>query len=140
MVDLEIVRSPLASIAEMPSLLRRHEKVPVEDFLTNRELQLAVEHALLIAIQSLLDLATHILADSELRDIADYRDALLKLGQIKVIPLHFAESISEMAGFRNRLVHEYQEIDPKRVHAFLRTRLGDFEEFLRYLRDHFRLT
>lgn len=52
---------------------------------------------------------------------------------------HFAESIADMAGFRNRLIHEYQEVDPRKVHHFLSARLGDFEEFLRCLRDHFRL-
>ena len=34
---------------------------------------------------------------------------------------------------------QYQEIDPKRVYRFLTERLADFEEFIRYLRDHFRL-
>lgn len=63
-----------------------------------------------------------------------------ELAQIKVLPSSFSESIADMAGFRNRLIHEYQDIDPRKVHEFLQNRLGDFEEFIRYPRDYFRLS
>ncbi len=139
MVDVEIIRSRLATLVEMLSILKRHQKLSLKSYLEDRERQLIVEHALLVGIQSILDLATHILADSEVKDISDYRDALLKLGRIKVLPSHFAERIADMAGFRNLLIHEYQEIDSRKVHGFLTQRLSDFEEFIRYLRDHFRL-
>jgi uncharacterized protein YutE (UPF0331/DUF86 family) len=35
-----------------------------------------------------------------------------------------------MAGFRNILVHEYLEIDRRRVYRALRTELRDFETFV----------
>lgn len=139
MVDLEIVRSRLATLTEMLSILKRHQKLSLKAYLEDRERQLVIEHALLVGIQSILDLATHVLADSDVRDISDYRDALLKLARIKVLPSHFSEQIADMAGFRNLLIHEYQEINPQKVHQFLTQRLTDFEEFIRYLRDHFRL-
>lgn len=140
MVDPEVVRTRLESIREMLEVLHRHQKIPLNEFLTNRDSQLAVEHALFIAIQSLLDLGSHVLADMEIRNIADYRDVILKLGQAKVLPPHFAQSIADMAGFRNRLIHEYQDIDPAKLYEFLQHRLGDFEEFMKYIRDHFRLS
>lgn len=138
MVDKEVVRSRLESIREMLETLQRHRKLNLEEFLNNRDHQLASEHALYIAIQSLLDLGSHILADQGIRDITDYRDIIMKLAQAKVLPSFFAESIADMAGFRNRLIHEYQDIDPRKVYEFLQKRLGDFEEFLRYIRDYFR--
>ena len=140
MVQTEVIRSKLESIREMLAILRRHQKKSLEDFLADRDSQLAVEHALLVAIQSLLDLGSHLLADREVRNISDYRDVILKLGQVKILPAFFSESIAEMAGFRNRLIHEYQEIDPRKVHQFLQARLQDFEDFIRYIRDHFRLS
>ncbi len=140
MVQIEIVRAKLEAIREMLETLRRHQKKPLEDFLSDRDTQLATEHALFIAIQSVLDLGSHTLADKGIRNVTDYRDVLIKLGQAKVIPPFFAESIADMAGFRNRLVHEYQDVDPKKVHDFLQHRLVDFEEFIRYIRDYFRLS
>lgn len=139
MVEIEILRSRLESIREMLEILRRHQEKSLEDFLKDRDSQLAVEHALYLAIQNILDLGSHILADRGIRDVSDYRDVILKLGQAKVLPGSFAESIADMAGFRNRLIHEYKDIDPGKVHEFLQHRLGDFEDFLRYIRDQFRI-
>jgi len=36
-----------------------------------------------------------------------------------------------MAGFRNVLVHEYLEIDRRRVYGVLRDDLGDFAKFIK---------
>ena len=36
-----------------------------------------------------------------------------------------------MAGFRNILVHEYLEIDRRRVYQILKDDLDDFERFIR---------
>ena len=36
-----------------------------------------------------------------------------------------------MASFRNLLVHEYMEIDRRRVYRVLKNDLGDFERFIK---------
>lgn len=140
MVDKEVIQSRLESIREMLETLQRHRKFDLQEFLDNRDRQLATEHALYLAIQSVLDLGSHILADQGIRNVSDYPDIIMKLAQAKVLPSFFAESIADMAGFRNRLIHEYQDIDPHKVYEFLQKRLGDFEEFIRYIRDYFQLS
>ncbi len=140
MVDPNIVRTRLDAIREMLGVLRKHQKLALEDFLASRDIQLAVEHALFIAIQSLLDLGSHILADMQINNITDYRDVIIKLGSSKILPSHFSDSIADMAGFRNRLIHEYEDTDPRKIYEFLQHRLGDFEEFMRHIRDHFHLS
>jgi uncharacterized protein YutE (UPF0331/DUF86 family) len=39
----------------------------------------------------------------------------------------------QMAGFRNRLVHLYWEIDDAQVHAYLQEKLADFDSFAQYI-------
>ena len=140
MVKIDVFNAKFDSINKMLLILREHQKLSLQEFLEQQTIQLAVEHALFVAIQSLLDLGSHILADREIRNIADYRDVLVKLGREMILPPHFAESIVNMASFRNRLIHEYEDVNPKLVYEFLQTRLGDFEEFMRHIRDYFRLT
>lgn len=36
-----------------------------------------------------------------------------------------------MVGFRNKLVHGYEEVSPERVYDVAAHRLGDFESFIR---------
>jgi len=49
----------------------------------------------------------------------------------KVLPKPLSKRLISMAGFRNVLVHEYLEIDRRRVWRVLNDELGDFEKFIR---------
>jgi uncharacterized protein YutE (UPF0331/DUF86 family) len=123
----------------MLSVLEQYQSMPDKLFLENRDAQLAAEHALLIAIQSVLDLGSHILADKGVQNISSDRDVLLQLGKVKVLPRPFAEEIANMAGFRNRLIHEYEDVNPQKVHDFLKNRLKGFQKFLSHIGEHFKL-
>lgn len=63
-----------------------------------------------------------------------------ELARIEVLPPAFATRIAASAGLRNRLVHEYDEIDPERVHEGLEAAVRDVPEYLRhvnrYLKTH----
>jgi uncharacterized protein YutE (UPF0331/DUF86 family) len=48
----------------------------------------------------------------------------------------FASRIAACAGLRNRLVHEYDEIDPRRVHEGLVATVRDVPEYLRRVHDY----
>lgn len=96
----------------------------------------SVEHGLQLAVQVVLDVGNHILVSLEEHQIEEYKDVIKKLGERKVLPKDFARQILEMAGFRNLLVHEYAEVDVRKVYAFLQHRLGDFDEFARHIRRY----
>ena len=64
---------------------------------------------------------------------------LVRMGREGILPPDFSERISGRAGFRNLLVHDYAEVDPERVYEFLQDRLGDFEEFMRYVSIYLKL-
>ena len=53
------------------------------------------------------------------------------LARHKVLPARLAKKLVPMAGFRNVLVHEYLEIDRRRVYRALKQELRDFESFVR---------
>ncbi|MGH9252967.1 MAG: type VII toxin-antitoxin system HepT family RNase toxin, partial [Vicinamibacterales bacterium] len=53
------------------------------------------------------------------------------LARQKVVSKRLAAKLTSMAGFRNVLVHEYLEIDRRRVYRALTTDLRDFESFIR---------
>jgi len=48
----------------------------------------------------------------------------------------FAKHIAVCAGLRNRITHEYDAIDPARVHETLRSAVRDIPEYLRRLAAH----
>jgi uncharacterized protein YutE (UPF0331/DUF86 family) len=111
--------------------LRRHSSATPEELGQDAERALIVEHALLLAIQCVLDVSNHLLAARGV-DVPDtYEKALNALGTTGIVPREFAERIENMAGLRNVLVHMNLEIDFSRLTATLR-RLDDFDAFSRF--------
>ncbi|MDP2216301.1 MAG: DUF86 domain-containing protein [Methanolobus sp.] len=65
-----------------------------------------------------------------------YRSVFLILGKNGIIPPEFAEFFSQAAGFRNVLVHIYEDIDMSILYMFLTERLDDFDEFAGYIAQY----
>ncbi len=63
----------------------------------------------------------------------DYRDILVLLSRNGVIPSDFMERIKGMAGYRNRLVHMYNEVDTEELFGIIRDHRSDIKEFVNYL-------
>ena len=49
----------------------------------------------------------------------DYHESFVTLGTIKILSVEFARALGSAAGLRNRIVHEYDEIDPQKLHEAL---------------------
>ena len=136
---MEIIRNRLQGLRALMPILKSHQSLSREEFVSNFEKQLSAEHALQLAIQHLLAISSHLLASRGVRELTDYRDVLIKMGKEAILPQDFAERISKMAGFRNLLVHDYAEVDPELVYEFLQYRVVDFEEFMKHIAAHLKL-
>ena len=128
-VRAEIVRKKLLDIGE--SLGRLHSWLPVtvERLESDLMLQWVVEHGLQIAAEALFDVGSHILAGEFHESVDEYRDIPGRLRAHSVLSEATSRRLDGLAGFRNVLVHEYADVDLRRVHAGL-DRLGDFDAFL----------
>ena len=61
-----------------------------------------------------LDINEHLiseLADSKIEAPKNYKETFLFLKNLKILPEDFADEISKSAGFRNAIVHEYNNLD-----------------------------
>jgi uncharacterized protein YutE (UPF0331/DUF86 family) len=132
LVDRFIVDARIAKIREYVALLRKiygqaEEKTFVKDPLVYGN----AERYLQLTIQCVIDISNHIIADLRLNLPSDNRQLFEMLAQHKILTKTLANKLTAMAGFRNILVHEYLEIDRRRVYAVLKSELGDFEKFIR---------
>ena len=89
------------------------------------------ERYLQLAIQTVLDIGNHIIADMKLNLPAENRDVFGLLAERKIVSAALAKKLMSMAGFRNILVHEYLEIDRHRVFEVLKKDLSDFDRFIK---------
>lgn len=132
MTDPELVAKKLALIEtcvrELRSLARpdaiRHDV---------RERRF-VEHTLQIAIQAALDVASHIVSDERLGEPDTNRALFDLLAAAAKLPASLASTLRDMAGFRNVVVHGYQEVDLGIVEDVLRNHLDDLLAFVAAIR------
>ena len=132
MVDRYVLSARIAKIREYVALLRRIRGMADERrFMSDPLIYGNAERYLQLAIQAVLDISHHIVADRNLALPADSKSLFDLLARQKVVSKSLSVKLASMAGFRNVLVHEYLEIDRRRVYRALTTDLRDFESFIR---------
>ena len=99
----------------------------------NYGLRSAVERNFQLAIESAIDIGEIVISEEGFERPQDYRSVFLILGRNGIIPKDFAEDFSLAAGFRNVLVHIYEEVDSSLLDVFLTERLDDFDKFARHI-------
>lgn len=88
-----------------------------------------VEHTLQLAIQAMLDVASHIVSDQQLGEPETNRALFDALARGGFVDAALVPVLRNMAGFRNVLVHGYATVDVAVVAGVLRDHLGDLEAF-----------
>jgi len=115
-------------VAALETIRRTHTK---SQFLTDELIQAAAERNLQVAIQSVLDICNHAVADMRLEVPDEERQAIQILASHKLIPKRLAETLTSMAGMRNVLVHEYLEVDQTLIYETISGHLGDFDKLIK---------
>ena len=93
-----------------------------------------VEHTLQLAIQAALDAASHIVSDERLGEPRSNRELFSPLARAGWIDAPLAETLGNMAGFRNVLVHGYHTVDLSVVQDVVEHRLDDLLRFAEVVR------
>ena len=96
-----------------------------------------VQHYMLLAVETVLDLGSHVISSEGYEAPANYADIFRVLVKEGVIADELGEQLMAMARFRNVLVHLYAEVDEERVLRILRESFGDLDLFVRTLRERF---
>ena len=63
----------------------------------------------------------------------DYRETFIKLGEFGVLSQPFAERIAKSAGFRNAIVHGYNNLDKQLVFTTIGEAIGQYTKYCGYL-------
>jgi uncharacterized protein YutE (UPF0331/DUF86 family) len=127
MTDRPLVDKRLALIDTCLADLRRLARADqLESDVRERRF---VEHTLQIAIQAALDVASHIVSDRRLGEPATNRELFLLLERDGWIAPELRGTLADMAGFRNVIVHGYDDVDLMIVRDVLTHHLDDLARF-----------
>jgi len=110
--------------------VRQYAAQSDEEFFADERNLYTVLHLLLIAIEAIAAVCSHILAKTAHKAPSSYSDCFEGLENLGILDRNLTGRLIRMARFRNLLVHRYWEIDPQRVLLYARENLDDLETFL----------
>ncbi len=132
----EKITRKLQALEKYVTYLKSRKGVSKQELEGNYELKSAIERNFQLAIEVVLDIGEIIIASEGFDRPENYRDVILLLGKNKIIPGKFSQNLSKSAGFRNILVHLYEEVKIDFLYEFLQDRLSDFVSFEQHITQY----
>lgn len=129
MFDDKGILDHLRALNESLKDWERYQSIPLDELHTDRDKRNMVLHALLISIQSAIDIVNHIIAEKGFRKPSTYRETFEILYEEGLISKNLSENLSDLAGFRNVLVHIYWQLDIAAIYEIVQQDLGVLKNF-----------
>ena len=136
MVDVEIIQQRLGALEEFVSHLEEMRSRGLEEWREDVVARCATERELEVAIQRVLNIATHVLTADFAIPADNYAGVILALGKAGVLPTDFAERFAGIVGLRNVLTELYVEVDPDKVYEHLQRDPDDMRFFVRCIVEY----
>lgn len=131
-IDVAMVERKLDAINERLRHLQPLVGFSLEGYQKDHLRRSAAERWLQTLIDAAIDVNSHLLIDAGGPVPDDYHSSFISLAtRLKVLPYDLAARLAPSAGLRNRLVHEYDEIDDARVLEAIVNALRDYPEYVR---------
>lgn len=102
-----------------------------EDFFKQDAIAINIQRA----SEMCIDLANHIVKLKRLGIPKESKDGFALLAQAEIIPKKLSKQLEGMVGFRNTLVHEYQELEIRIMKDVIEHHLDDLITFTVHVMD-----
>ena len=136
MLDAVFIRRKIGLIQEDLGHLEPMRNLTFSDAAKDWTRWNALEWALAKIIGRAIDINRHMLAELGAKDMQpprDYTESFLLLKKLNVFPADFVTEIAKSAWFRNRIIHEYNEIDKNIVYNTIGEAVDQYTQYCSYL-------
>jgi len=129
----EVIRQRLQLLESYVQHLQGYRARSRDEVRSDISLTWAIEHGLQLSIQCVLDVCHYLVADLALGVPVTSQEAIELLRDAGIFPATFADTLVQMARFRNLLVHVYAQVDIERVYDHVQNHLDDFGQFAQHV-------
>lgn len=136
MVNREFIKQKIELIEKELTDLKKLSKFSFQEIVSDFMRQSAVERILERIVMRAVDINQHLideLATKETQSPRSYRETFLRLTEFGIYPEEFAQSIARSASTRNVLVHEYNDIDYRKIYSSIADCLKDYHRYCDYI-------
>ncbi|MFN2341136.1 MAG: DUF86 domain-containing protein [Halanaerobium sp.] len=138
MTDPFIVRRKLNKMIEYLGQLEEVNQYTLENYLDNFFVKRTAERLIQLVVETATDINGHLIVSSGHKPPADYYTSFVKLSDCQILDKKFAKEIAPSAGLRNRLVHEYEEIDDQIVYKSIQKTIKSYKKYIKEIENYLR--
>ena len=133
-IDGNKIRDLIADIQDCIKKMSELSELSLDEFKTDPRNYPVAEHYVRRSLEGILTIGTHILSRLPVKT-KDYQDIITELGKKGIVPMDFAERNKKLAGYRNRIVHLYWEVEEDEIYDVMKKHLRDLDMFCEYFRE-----
>lgn len=129
-LDRAMIRRKLATIVRNLDDLAEIEGMDVDAYISDRFRQKGTERLLQEVVESAVDINLHILRARGRETPSDYFSSFTRVAEAGDLSRELAQALAPSTGLRNRLVHEYDDIDDEIVLDAVREARALFAQYV----------
>lgn len=129
-IDKIIIYGKIDIIERNIRFLREYKEKDESEILDSYKDLQAIKYSLFEIIEACIDIASHIISTKGFERAENYTEMFEILDKNSIIKTTLSKRLSNMARFRNILVHGYAKIDNSKVLLFVKEELKDIENFI----------
>lgn len=129
----EVIINKLIKMEEYISELEKYKPQTYDEYKKDQLKRYAVERLIQLIIDLALDINNILIKRVDKYPAKDYFSSFLELVDLEILPEEFAKDIAPSTGIRNRLVHEYENINDKVVYQNLDKLIKYYLDYIKYI-------
>lgn len=129
MIDRELVESKLDRIRQYLRELEPYPKMDFDAYLKNNEHYRTVERLLQLIVDAAIEINAHLLIESGQAAPEDYYTSFTRLVTVGALDTELAGRLAASTGLRNRLIHDYADVNALTVFESIPDALRDYGEY-----------
>lgn len=116
--------------------LKKYQSISQENYVNSFDAQLAVERLIQLIVQVGIDVNFYILKQLKVKEPENSADTVFELARLGILEAELAFRLSESIRMRNLLVHLYEDIEPKIVHASIQDIFYDYPQYQEQITEY----
>jgi len=129
--DPDLIRRKLSRLNMYLDKLKPIAEHTFEEYRSDFYLKTSAERLIQLIVECASDINSHVVVESGQRPPEDYTSSFIRASEVGLITRELADKIKGSGGMRNILVHEYMEIDDKKVYSIIPDAISHYKEYIR---------
>ena len=132
-MENEVINNKIESLRKCLQRIESKKPFTLNELIDDYDLQDVICLNIERSVQLCVDIAAHIISESEANAPDNMSDSFTILRKLNYINENIEIRMKKAVGFRNIAVHTYQDIDWEIVYSIVTKNLNDFVEFVKQI-------